>query len=702
MKLKSLQAALYRIALTWEEYSKAHPRTKKTPDDPMFTKPGKGDPHQLQEKPKHQEKVDDAEAHKKETPRQRAYRKTKTQMESTEYAFARESKFTNAGEDLARSARHKRNEWKGLDEAEKDGTAEKLVTRENLMKLEPVDFMSTVDENPGTMLSSLAMYTALKRFPPEPPGPTRYPKEDHEIARTVGDKNITVGEYKKTLRKQYLESFKEVSAKAQALAKSEIEPDKAIAQLREVVSAKIKKLREDDYYNPFANTLAHFSNKVLASYARNKSSVKTSLLEFAKASKEKYGDNLADNKHAILGHVKDILDGTSMNESFGKEGTKRYRFNPAEAYVDHAERKGPPTNLNTSKKQLKYIMDNAGIRGFQWGNSVTDDEREHHLKHVADAFKDLTDVLGLPEKMASFNGRLGLAVGARGKGNALAHYEPTMVTINLTRKGGVGSLAHEYFHFWDNVMAKVMFNSSRYVTEHAEANVRYRFTPSGIEAQPEPAKDKDDKSQMQAALSAIFPKIHAFRNRMRSTESYKKMGPGQKDYYNSTIEIMARCFERYVDHKLREKGRVNTYLAGVKGGDTHLWPNDQEVKEMAPLFDNIFSTFAKTNLKTAFVNAAKKKKEEKLQEPKPDAPKFLGSKLESDPDKHGHVWLKFRMPNGDEWEYLLNPTTYAAWNTTSNAKNQGRSLAYAKANAVIERQVKKATSFQSVLATYKL
>lgn len=29
-----------RLAITWDEYSTAHPRTKKTPDDPMFTQPG--------------------------------------------------------------------------------------------------------------------------------------------------------------------------------------------------------------------------------------------------------------------------------------------------------------------------------------------------------------------------------------------------------------------------------------------------------------------------------------------------------------------------------------------------------------------------------------------------------------------------------------------------------------------------------------
>jgi hypothetical protein len=58
---------------------------------------------------------------------------------------------------------------------------------------------------------------------------------------------------------------------------------------------------------------------------------------------------------------------------------------------------------------------------------------------------------------------LGITFGARGRGSALAHYEPNTNLINITRysddwycknvrffsTGGLGSLAHDYGHFLD-------------------------------------------------------------------------------------------------------------------------------------------------------------------------------------------------------------------------------------------------------------
>lgn len=48
--------------------------------------------------------------------------------------------------------------------------------------------------------------------------------------------------------------------------------------------------------------------------------------------------------------------------------------------------------------------------------------------------------------------RLAIAFGARGKGKALAHYEPARVVINLTKMKGAGSLAHEWAHAFDDTL----------------------------------------------------------------------------------------------------------------------------------------------------------------------------------------------------------------------------------------------------------
>lgn len=48
--------------------------------------------------------------------------------------------------------------------------------------------------------------------------------------------------------------------------------------------------------------------------------------------------------------------------------------------------------------------------------------------------------------------KLAIAFGARGKGKALAHYEPARVVINLTKLKGAGSLAHEWGHAFDDFL----------------------------------------------------------------------------------------------------------------------------------------------------------------------------------------------------------------------------------------------------------
>jgi len=48
--MKNLNNLLRKLAITWEEYSKAHPRTKKNPNDPYFSK-GKQEPAKQEPKP---------------------------------------------------------------------------------------------------------------------------------------------------------------------------------------------------------------------------------------------------------------------------------------------------------------------------------------------------------------------------------------------------------------------------------------------------------------------------------------------------------------------------------------------------------------------------------------------------------------------------------------------------------------------------
>lgn len=71
-----------------------------------------------------------------------------------------------------------------------------------------------------------------------------------------------------------------------------------------------------------------------------------------------------------------------------------------------------------------------------------------------DALMDLAYALEIDPTDIALGNRLSIAFGARGSGNALAHYEPMREVINLTKMRGAGSLAHEWGHAFDDIIGK--------------------------------------------------------------------------------------------------------------------------------------------------------------------------------------------------------------------------------------------------------
>ena len=550
------------------------------------------------------------------SPREEAQKDFEKKKEE-EYKFARESSFSNKGEDILESARHKRNAWKGLEQAEKDGIANKLVTRDKLLKNEPPDLLSKVNES--NFLVGLAMHYSLNKMPKSPKLREYFsrrakdattqvqfefegkeyiaPEWDHSDGYIVYGKgkilktNVKVikkfskQEYEKQLRKEYVEVYQDIKNEAENILSKKNDLIDAITDLRTFVSQKINKLREKDTYNETANILVTYTNKTLSpsTYIR-KNSVMEAINNFGSKVKSKLGENWKQQGEKIVEITKDVLEGQDIDKILDIEKDKKNIFNPADLYVNVAERKGSDLNLKSKESQEDFLLKTAKIRGLQWGNSVTDDERKHHLEKISEAFKDLTDILELPEQMGSFNGKLGLAIGARGTGTALAHYEPKLKTINITRKRGVGSLAHEWGHFFDNILA----NIKREQWRDSYASEAWRSVLL------EPGEKKDSVFN---AFSELFSAktMGSFRDRL-SKEMYElKMGMQKKIYWSSTIEVFARCFEKYVQNKLESKGKKNTYLAGLGEGKGYkLWPTDEETKALTPYFDKIFEEFKKS------------------------------------------------------------------------------------------------------------
>ncbi|EEQ9315053.1 hypothetical protein GHQ40_003765 [Escherichia coli] len=242
----------------------------------------------------------------------------------------------------------------------------------------------------------------------------------------------------------------------------------------------------------------------------------------------------------------------------------------------------------------EQFSDAFGFRGVQFGNYVEGPRRQADLNRAYDSLHDLADVLNVPTKALSLNGRLGLAFGARGKGKAAAHYEPGEVAINLTKGNGPGALAHEWFHSLDNYFGRYDVSTDGKITSGGdymtEAQRAGRVFKDGryVDAEYPVRQEVYDafKGVIQAIKNSDMPRRSALLDEVRS-----------KPYWSTDVEMAARAFERYVQDKARMAGVENDYLVNIRKAPEHNTDNTWAYPTNAELdggireaFDHLFRT----------------------------------------------------------------------------------------------------------------
>lgn len=247
----------------------------------------------------------------------------------------------------------------------------------------------------------------------------------------------------------------------------------------------------------------------------------------------------------------------------------------------------PEQNVTPEK-----FSDAFGFRGVQFGNYVEGPRRQSDLNRAYDSLMDMADVLKVPPKALSLNGRLGLAFGARGKGGknaAAAHYEPDQVAINLTKGNGAGSLAHEWFHALDNYFGQHdvardgdVASGDRFMTARDTRGSLY---------QPEAYPVREE------VYDAFMGVVKAVNNSGMRRRSLLLDEVRSKPYWSTDIEMAARAFERYVQDKAKAAGVENDYLVNIRKADDHGSPDTYAYPTEAELdggirqaFDKLFST----------------------------------------------------------------------------------------------------------------
>lgn len=258
---------------------------------------------------------------------------------------------------------------------------------------------------------------------------------------------------------------------------------------------------------------------------------------------------------------------------------------PAERREENAPRVGSD-HRDGADVTTDQFREAFGFRGEQFGASMPQDERQANMNRAYDALMDLAGVIGVPPKALSLTGELGLAFGARGTGGkrpAAAHYEPdttgevtpNRVVINLTRKNGAGSLAHEWFHAVDNYFA------------------RMRGEKAGFLTQSYSAKREGVRPEMVDAFKQLMNTIAVSGVRERSKNLDKKR---TKDYWSTGLEMAARSFESYIIAKLQDQSGSNDYLANIvpesmwQMQESYPYPTMGELPAIRTAFDNFFAT----------------------------------------------------------------------------------------------------------------
>ncbi|EJE3038831.1 hypothetical protein M4F09_002153 [Salmonella enterica] len=242
------------------------------------------------------------------------------------------------------------------------------------------------------------------------------------------------------------------------------------------------------------------------------------------------------------------------------------------------------------------FSDAFGFRGVQFGNYVEGPRRQSDLNRAYDSLMDMADVLKVPAKALSLNGRLGLAFGARGKGGknaAAAHYEPGEVAINLTKGHGAGSLAHEWFHALDNYFGQ--YDAAR----EGEITSGDKFMTSNNKRWPQ-WNDKEKeylhpvRQEVYDAFKGVVNAVHksGMVNRARRLDEVRS-----KPYWSTDVEMAARAFERYVQDRAKAAGVENDFLVNIRKADDHgspetyAYPTDAELDGgIRRAFDNLFRT----------------------------------------------------------------------------------------------------------------
>ena len=256
---------------------------------------------------------------------------------------------------------------------------------------------------------------------------------------------------------------------------------------------------------------------------------------------------------------------------------------PKKSYLKYVKRDGRDWRQGKDIDETA-IQDTFGFRAGEFGNWVNQNERQTSLNHAFDALMDLAEVLQVDPKAISLNGKLAIAFGSRGRGgmkSAAAHYEPERVVINLTKKNGAGTLAHEWLHALDNYIGKMgkmeQVNDGVYASEISLLRERFdqktmaKYLPSeGINIDLVNAfKDLNDviKQKELNAEEMILKRANIIAKIEKDIKKYTDYVEGTRSgKYSKQNEKNIRYWEKHIKDKENSISRYKDEITQIESG----------------------------------------------------------------------------------------------------------------------------------------
>lgn len=283
-----------------------------------------------------------------------------------------------------------------------------------------------------------------------------------------------------------------------------------------------------------------------------------------KSEEEAVADILAKNAHLV-----------GKSKTLSKPRKKKFLYKQ----LDNMTQSNASEIVVFSKTGEDYI-DDFKFYGGEFGNWLSDADRQKNLDMAYVSFMNLAIALNVPADSISLGEKLSIAFGSRGRGNAMAHYEPLRKVINLTKWKGAGSLAHEYGHALDFILSEPFGLSDGFMSISMYQERQYPEIVAVLKAM----KYNPDGQRTKF-----------FENSQTFDATFSKDG----GYWASTTEMFARAFACYINDKLAEKGIRDDYLCGhaetcilvLPGSVTKAYPEEEERKRINEAIEQMLATY---------------------------------------------------------------------------------------------------------------